>query len=158
MKKIILGKIGTSLFETHIILQFNDVKIKSTGDESYTLPGGKMPDDINKWQSRPDPAIEEGWVLLESERPTDNDYIVSENGDWVIDKSIAINSFNKQKSELMNYADKQIELLHDSIEFDIADDDAKDKLLSWRKYRVLLNHVDINSVSNIGWPVIPDVI
>lgn len=97
-------------------------------------------------------------MLLESERPTDNDYIVSENMDWVIDKSIAINSFNKQKSELMNYADKQIELLHDSIEFDIADDDAKDKLLSWRKYRVLLNHVDINSVSNIGWPAIPDVI
>jgi hypothetical protein len=158
MKKIILGKIGTSLFETHIILQFNDVKIKSTGDESYTLPDGKMPDDINKWQSRPDPVIEEGWVLLESERPTDNDYIVSENGDWVIDKSIAINSFNKQKLELMNYADKQIELLHDSIEFDIADDDTKDKLLSWRKYRVLLNHVDINSVSNIGWPAIPDVI
>ena len=124
----------------------------------FDRPDGKTPDDINKWQSRPDPAIEERWVLLESERPTDNDYIVSENGDWVIDKSIAINSFNKQKSELMNYADKQIELLHDSIEFDIADDDAKDKLLSWRKYRVLLNHVDINSVSNIGWPAIPDVI
>lgn len=58
------------------------------------------------------------------------------------------------KSERIGEADRQIALLNDAIELDMATEGEKEAFTTWRKYRVLLNRIDTNG-HDIEWPTPP---
>ncbi|WP_406705265.1 tail fiber assembly protein [Sodalis sp.] len=50
----------------------------------------------------------------------------------------------------------RITLLEYAIELDMQQGGEAEKLRTWKKYRVLLNRVDISTAPNIDWPTPPD--
>ncbi|MEG0234072.1 MAG: tail fiber assembly protein [Hafnia sp.] len=58
----------------------------------------------------------------------------------------------KEKSQLLVIANTAINTLQDAIDLDMATEQEKSFLLEWRKYRIMLNRVD---VSNPEWPCVP---
>lgn len=61
----------------------------------------------------------------------------------------------QKKNELMAEADKIILPLQDAVDLDMATADENELLLAWKKYRVLLNRVDITKAPDISWPEKP---
>ncbi|EAR2170788.1 tail fiber assembly protein [Salmonella enterica] len=57
------------------------------------------------------------------------------------------------KSRLLQMASEKIAPLQDAVDLDIATDDEKAQLDEWKKYRVLVNRVDI---SKPDWPEQPN--
>ncbi|QAY26316.1 tail fiber assembly protein [Salmonella enterica subsp. diarizonae serovar 61:k:1,5,(7)] len=57
------------------------------------------------------------------------------------------------KSRLLQMASGKIAPLQDAVDLGIATDDEKARLDEWKKYRVLVNRVDI---SNPDWPQKPN--
>ncbi|EJR8196736.1 tail fiber assembly protein, partial [Escherichia coli] len=45
--------------------------------------------------------------------------------------------------------------LQDAVDLEIATEEEKSFLASWKRYRVLLNRVDTSIAPDIEWPVIP---
>ena len=74
---------------------------------------------------------------------------------WVLDTEkqhrYHVNLVTKQKKLLLSEANEQIEYLTDAINANIATDAEKNLLAEWKKYRVLLNRVDVNLAPNIEW-------
>ncbi|MGT3313993.1 tail fiber assembly protein, partial [Yersinia enterocolitica] len=64
---------------------------------------------------------------------------------WIKDtdaeKQYYLTEARQKKSILLEEAKTQIEILKDSIEFDIATPTAESELVAWRKYRVQLNQL-----------------
>lgn len=89
----------------------------------------------------------------------DGDYQIWDGNQWVNDENAEhealINEANSRKSFLMTEATNQILPLQDAVDVDIATDEEKEKLLEWKKYRVLLNRVDVALAPAIEWPVKP---
>ncbi|AHF73500.1 hypothetical protein SOPEG_1190 [Candidatus Sodalis pierantonius str. SOPE] len=56
------------------------------------------------------------------------------------------------KQQRMDEATRAIAPLQDAVDLDMATDAEKAALLAWKKYRVLLNRVDITQVPDIDWP------
>lgn len=46
--------------------------------------------------------------------------------------------------------------LQDAVDLDMATETEKSALLAWKKYRVLLNRVDISNAPDIDWPEPPE--
>lgn len=61
----------------------------------------------------------------------------------------------QQKSALLTAANNTIAPLQDAVDLDIATDSEQSQLLAWKKYRVLLNRVDISVAPDIEWPTPP---
>ncbi|EPA3167031.1 tail fiber assembly protein [Yersinia enterocolitica] len=61
----------------------------------------------------------------------------------------------QKKRALLNDASDKIQTLQDSIELGLDTETTESELLVWRKYRVLLDRVDISTAPNIEWPVSP---
>lgn len=61
----------------------------------------------------------------------------------------------KKKSELMAVAERAIAPLQDAVDLGIATTEEKESLLAWKKYRVLLNRVDVRETPDIDWPETP---
>nr|WP_236851861.1 tail fiber assembly protein [Candidatus Sodalis pierantonius] len=59
------------------------------------------------------------------------------------------------KQRRMDEATRAIAPLQDAVDLDMATDAEKAALLAWKKYRVLLNRVDITQVPDIDWPEAP---
>lgn len=59
------------------------------------------------------------------------------------------------KKHLLSEVKEQIEYLQDAIDADIATDDEKSLFASLKKYRVLLNRIDVQQAPNIDWPEKP---
>lgn len=57
-----------------------------------------------------------------------------------------------QKKELMNQAILQIDTLQDAVDLEMASANERKQLNAWKKYRVLLNRVDVNTAPDITWP------
>ncbi|AWH88014.1 tail fiber assembly protein [Limnobaculum parvum] len=78
---------------------------------------------------------------------------------WVTDSEalhkLTIVQIKEKKYQLESIAKEMIEKLSDAIELDMALPDDTFKLKEWRKYRVLLDQIDINSPHNISWPLPP---
>lgn len=55
------------------------------------------------------------------------------------------------KSEMMKEASIQISTLQDAVDFDMATDEEAQALISWKKYRVLLNRIDTSNPP-VNWP------
>ena len=98
--------------------------------------------------------IKEGFTLLEPFQ------FSRWNGKkWVLDedeqKEFKIKQNKILKNSLLNEANENISILQDSIDFDIAEDGDEEKLKAWKKYRILLNRIDVNQAPDIEWPEKP---
>ncbi|MCG7388739.1 tail fiber assembly protein [Pantoea sp. ACRSB] len=71
----------------------------------------------------------------------------------IIDKQ-NIESVSAMKQRLIDEATLNISILQDAVDMEMATDDEKASLSSWKKYRVLLNRVDASG-KNISWPSKP---
>ncbi|OVZ89868.1 tail assembly chaperone [Yersinia frederiksenii] len=78
---------------------------------------------------------------------------------WVKDseaeKQYYLAEARQKKSILLEEANTQIEILKDSIEFDMSTPTAESELVTWRKYRVQLSQLDISAAPDIDWPKQP---
>ncbi|WP_272683283.1 tail fiber assembly protein [Providencia sp. PROV156] len=78
---------------------------------------------------------------------------------WVTDKEAQKASFvaqaESEKAQRLGEANKQISDLQDAIDVGLALDGDEEKLQAWKKYRVLLNRVDISTAPSIDWPEKP---
>lgn len=61
----------------------------------------------------------------------------------------------RKKQALMDGVRNHIEPLQDAVDLDMATEAEKSALLAWKKYRVLLNRVDISTAPDIDWPEPP---
>ena len=99
--------------------------------------------------------VRPGYTLLEPATKFD-----SWDGEkWVLDtekqQQHYINVATAQKKQLLNEANAQIEYLQDAADANIATDTEKTLYAEWKKYRVLLNRVDVNQAPDIDWPKQP---
>ena len=78
---------------------------------------------------------------------------------WVLDTEKQhqhdINVATSQKKQLLSEANAQIEYLQDATDADIATDAEITLLAVLKKYRVLLNRIDVNQAPDIDWPKQP---
>lgn len=58
-----------------------------------------------------------------------------------------------QKSALLSRASRQINTLQDAVDLDMATAEEAAALIAWKKYRVLLNRVDV--AGEVDWPESP---
>jgi len=62
----------------------------------------------------------------------------------------------RNKNERLDFASKIISPLQDAFDLEIATNAEVKKLAVWKKYRVLLNRIDVNTAPDIDWPDIPE--
>ena len=82
------------------------------------------------------------------------------NGEaWVLDKNKQHQHYEAvataQKKQLLNEATAQIDYLQDAIDTEIATDEEKALYASWKKYRALLNRINVDTAPAIDWPEKP---
>lgn len=79
--------------------------------------------------------------------------------EWVTDlaaqRQAEIDTAKAEKYRLERGAKEMIEKLADGLDLNMALDGDEARLTAWRKYRVLLNQLDINTASDIAWPQQP---
>lgn len=122
---------------------FRGQKIYSiiTGTEITITEIGDIPDDYTllKPASEFDSWDGEKWVL-DTEKQHQHD----------------INVATSQKKQLLSDVNEQISYLQDAIDADIATDAEKSLFAALKKYRVLLNRIDVNQAPDIEWPIKPE--
>ena len=64
-----------------------------------------------------------------------------------------VNQASTKKNQLIAEATSQISYLQDAIDADIATDAEKSLFAALKKYRVLLNRIDVNQAPDIEWPI-----
>ncbi|MCC8460329.1 tail fiber assembly protein [Photorhabdus aegyptia] len=60
-----------------------------------------------------------------------------------------------KKQQFIMEASQQIAPLQDAVDLGIATKEEEAALLGWKKYRVMLNRIDISQASDIEWPEQP---
>lgn len=60
-----------------------------------------------------------------------------------------------ERKRLQDEALASIAPLQDAVDLDIATDGESALLLAWKKYRVMLNRVDVSTAPDIEWPKVP---
>lgn len=102
-----------------------------------------------------------GVLTISEYRPTPYHTWDDQNNKWVISddglkdqKANEVKCAEQMKTELMTAATKQIDPLQDAIDLDMATDEEKAQLTTWKKYRVLLNRVDTTVAPDITWPTL----
>ncbi|HAE5982637.1 TPA_asm: tail fiber assembly protein [Salmonella enterica subsp. enterica serovar Madelia] len=76
--------------------------------------------------------------------------------DEVAEKAAQLRQAEETKNRLLQIASEKIAPLQDAVDLDIATDDEKAQLDEWKKYRVLVNRVDISTAPKIDWPKKPE--
>ncbi|OCG33631.1 MULTISPECIES: tail fiber assembly protein [unclassified Gilliamella] len=78
---------------------------------------------------------------------------------WVLDENKQHQHYvavaTAQKKQLLSEASSQIDYLQDAIDTDIATDEEKALYAAWKKYRALLNRIDVDTAPDIKWPEKP---
>jgi hypothetical protein len=78
---------------------------------------------------------------------------------WVLDENKQhqhhVNVAIAQKKQLLSEAATQIDYLQDAIDTEIATDEEKSLYSAWKKYRALLNRIDVDTAPDIDWPEKP---
>ena len=78
---------------------------------------------------------------------------------WQLDVSkqhqYEVNQASAKKNQLITDATAQISYLQDAVESEIASKQETQLLAEWKKYRVLVNRIDIEQAPNIDWPKQP---
>ncbi|HHJ4349391.1 tail fiber assembly protein [Citrobacter freundii] len=70
-------------------------------------------------------------------------------------KEELIASAGKEKELRISEASAKISPLQDAVDLGMATDEEVVQLTEWKKYRVLLNRVDISEAPDINWPDAP---
>ncbi|WP_065649249.1 tail fiber assembly protein [Pantoea eucrina] len=60
-----------------------------------------------------------------------------------------------EKAKLISYASEKILPLQDAIDLDMANESEVEQLSAWKRYRVLINRVDVINAPEIKWPEQP---
>ncbi|EIA8994932.1 tail fiber assembly protein [Salmonella enterica] len=111
----------------------------TTGNQMYISDPGPLPENVTsvspdgeyqKWDSKA-----KVWVK-----------------DEAAETAARLREAEGTKSRLLQMASEKIAPLQDAVDLDIATDDEKAQLDEWKKYRVLVNRVDI---SKPDWPEQP---
>lgn len=70
---------------------------------------------------------------------------------WTLDEgeqnAFKIKQNKSLKNSLLNEANENISILQDAIDLDMSEDGDEDKLKAWKKYRVLLNRIDVSNIA-----------
>ncbi|MDJ6957353.1 tail fiber assembly protein [Salmonella enterica] len=110
----------------------------TTGNQMYITEPGPLPENVT------------------SVSP-DDEYQKWDGKAWVKDEAAEtaarLREAEGTKSRLLQTAAEKIAPLQDAVDLGIATDDEKAQLDEWKKYRVLVNRVDI---SNPDWPQKPN--
>lgn len=114
---------------------------KETGERVYITALGVLPEDVTTIAPDGDYArwSGEGW-----EKDTE------------AERAAIVSFAESEKKRLIQEATLNIETLQDAIDLSFATEGEVECLIEWKKYRVLLNRVDINEAQNIHWPSPPD--
>ena len=79
---------------------------------------------------------------------------------WQLDKNkqhqSQVNQATAEKNQLIAEATSQISYLQDAVDSQIASEQEIQLLAEWKKYRVLLNRIDVQQAPNIDWPNMPN--
>ena len=67
-----------------------------------------------------------------------------------------VNQASAKKNQFIADATAQISYLQDAVESEIASEQETQLLAEWKKYRVLVNRIDIEQAPNIDWPNNPN--
>ncbi|EQC0988109.1 tail fiber assembly protein [Enterobacter asburiae] len=62
-----------------------------------------------------------------------------------------------KKQALLTQANNVIATLQDAVDLNLATDPEVALLLEWRKYRVLLNRIEVSNAPDIHWPIRPSL-
>ncbi|OCF91713.1 hypothetical protein A9G17_00560 [Gilliamella sp. wkB7] len=75
---------------------------------------------------------------------------------WQFDKNkqhqYEVNQASIKKNQLLSEAASQLSYLQDAVDSQIASEQETQLLVEWKKYRVLINRIDIELAPNIEWP------
>lgn len=78
---------------------------------------------------------------------------------WILDENkqhrYYVDVATAQKKQLLNDASSQINYLQDAIDTDIATDNERALYSAWKKYRALLNRINVDTAPAIDWPEKP---
>ncbi|HFZ1320505.1 TPA: tail fiber assembly protein [Klebsiella aerogenes] len=96
----------------------------------------KKPDKYHQWDS-----ASLSWVITEESRAKMEHDLIGSN-------------INKKQS-LMSEASSAMAPLQDAVDIGIATEEEKITLEKWKKYRVVLNRLSVNSSDDIEWPTTP---
>ena len=79
---------------------------------------------------------------------------------WQLDKNkqhqSQVNQATTQKKQLIAEATSQISYLQDAVDSQIASEQEIQLLAEWKKYRALVNRIDVQQAANIDWPDMPN--
>ncbi len=79
---------------------------------------------------------------------------------WQFDKNkqhqYEVNQASTKKNQLLAEATTQISYLQDAVDSQIANEQEAQLLVEWKKYRVLVNRIDIKQAPSIEWPENPN--
>lgn len=103
--------------------------------------------EINQLGSLPDNVV--------SVAP-DGIYVKWDGKAWLHDaeteKMALASHARQQKDSLLELSASKIAPLQDAVDLDIATEDEATLLLSWKKYRVLINRINPDDAPDINWP------
>ncbi len=92
--------------------------------------------------------------------PPEEKFITWNGVAWIKDSEAEKNAMIEAAQ---NYRDTQFQLatvsmapLQDAVDLDMATEEEQAELLAWKKYRVLLNRVDVSDAPEIEWPAPPE--
>ena len=75
---------------------------------------------------------------------------------WQFDKNkqyqYEVNQASIKKNQFLAEAALQLSYLQDAVDSQIASEQEAQLLAEWKKYRVLVNRIDIDQAPNIDWP------
>ena len=78
---------------------------------------------------------------------------------WVLDTEKQhqhdVNTATSQKKQLLSDVSARIQYLQDAVDSQIATEQETQLLAEWKKYRVLVNRIDVQQAPNIDWPKQP---
>ncbi|WP_434526310.1 tail fiber assembly protein [Photorhabdus asymbiotica] len=74
---------------------------------------------------------------------------------YVATKEELIRNAEYKRVQLLVKANNIIVPLQDAIDLNIATEEEKNTLLKWKKYRIMLNRIDISTAPEIVWPTPP---
>lgn len=121
---------------------------------SIDINGASIPDDAVK-------ITDEEWIDLLKQQSEGRVIAAGKGGNPVanaappLTSSQLIEIAESQKSSLMAQATVAMAPLQDAVDLDDATDNEKAMLTAWKKYRVLLNRVDMSTAPDITWPTKP---
>lgn len=79
---------------------------------------------------------------------------------WQLDKNkqhqSQVNQAIIKKNQLISEATLQISYLQDAVDLQIATEQETQLLAEWKKFRVLVQRIDVQQAPNIDWPNMPN--